>query len=441
MGPLAIPSRFLVVSAVIVSDQRWVSCAFQQTPSLDVSKALSGRILPPLTSELRVASSESDKDAAIVNSKNHFQERYSSKHSMELLQDALYLNSTSAASALLSTVTEMRKNGEPTEAQDSFLNNLLACGPDAPLPFWARPRTLAKFSRRSRMASLRRTLDRATPPAASSDDTKETADSVLQRRRRALLSLLRSLAAQEDQVDASSSSSSRKRTPAIVILEKKSLSATSDAVTDMKRRLPEGLETPDYEIIASGAKNIEFRRYKPYSVCVVSMKEPRPDDSARTDAKLTVPELGGASAFGALAGYLFGKNDKAAAMKMTTPVFSTPSRVGINSEQEERMMEFVLPSEYWGEEYLTQAPMPLEGSGVSLQRKESEDRAVLMFGGFASKKEVQKRKEELLSSVFFSSQDPRWKPIAGTESLAQYNDPFTLPWRRLNEVSVKVEQC
>lgn len=361
----------------------------------------------------------------------------------DVLQDAVDRNSTAAASALLSKITLMRqKGGNTIEYQEEFLNNLLALGPDARLPIWTKLRPLARFSRRARMRILRRTLDRITPPAADGDKENNTVKSQLQRRRRALVSLLRSLSSEEE------TGPSEKGRPAILALEKKAAEASKESATDLTSRRPEGLETPNYDVIESGkeagnrmAKNVEIRRYMPYSVCAVSMSKPRPSDSAKTDQKLGAPELKGASSFGALAGYLFGKNDQSTAMKMTTPVFTTsvePAAVAIDesSEEDDRQMEFVLPSNYWGTDNLSKAPLPLEGSGVELQERDGEERAVLMFGGYASKKEVEKRKKELMSAL--SKRDSKWNPIENTESLAQYNDPFTVPWRRLNEVSIKV---
>jgi hypothetical protein len=163
------------------------------------------------------------------------------------------------------------------------------------------------------------------------------------------------------------------------------------------------------------------------------MNKARPEDSSKTDAKLQMPEMSGASSFGALAGYLFGKNDKSTAMKMTTPVFTAPG-----NEADEKQMQFVLPSKYWDSGSLTTAPQPLAESGVTLQQKESENRAVLMFGGYASKKEVEKRIKDLGAAMF---KDSEWEVIEeDSATVAQYNDPFTVPWRRVNEVSVKVLQ-
>jgi hypothetical protein len=174
---------------------------------------------------------------------------------------------------------------------------------------------------------------------------------------------------------------------------------------------------------------IEIRRYEPFAVCSVSMNKPVPEKATNTDVKLLNPQIPGASSFGALAGYLFGKNQEKRAMKMTTPVFSSGTG-------ESQLMSFVLPSEYWQESNFNMAPLPLEGSGVMLERNEGSDRAVIMFGGFASKRQVKIKTQQLLNAL---KVEKDWKvDPKDTASLAQYNDPFTPPWKRLNEVSIKV---
>jgi len=349
-----------------------------------------------------------------------------------LLMDAINTNTT-AASSLLTSVNEMRENGKSREQINQYLENLLSTGPDvASLPFWTRSKRIARFSRRARMASLRRTLDISTPPPSESEEenNKSNNNNALQRRCRALLSLLQSISSDDELKDENKI----RRIPSIVSLEKRALQSLKDDATNLRNLLPEGLETPDYDVVVSrdsSQKKIEIRRYKPYSVCAVTMNKPRPSDAeSRTDAKIQMKEMSGASSFGALAGYLFGKNDQSTPMKMTTPVLTTPN------SKDEKQMEFVLPSEYWNSDSLMAAPQPLSGSGVTLQQKESEERAVLLFGGYATKKEVEKRKQELTAAL---TKDCDWKAEGEEEAtLAQYNDPFTVPWRRLNEVSVKV---
>jgi len=370
----------------------------------------------------------SSSSSEICSSKNALEEVKEEELQMDdnessnkLLMEAIQFNTT-AASILLNTINQMREDGKSREEINVYLESLLLSGPDndSSRTFWTRSKRMARFSKRARMASLRRTLDITTPPPSSESSEENSDADRSQRRCRAFLTVLRSLA--DDEFKNSEST-----VPLIVSLEKKALLSLKDD-TNLRKRLPEGLETPDYDLITKKGNNVEFRHYKPYSVCAVTMNKPRPIGSEKTDAKIVNKEMSGASSFGALAGYLFGKNEQKSPMKMTTPVFTSPL------VDEEKQMEFVLPSEYWNEN--ENAPQPLSGSGVTLQKRESEDRAVLLFGGYASKKEVDKRKKELVTVV---TKDSDWTSDDDTMiTLAQYNDPFTVPWRRLNEVSVKV---
>lgn len=102
-------------------------------------------------------------------------------------------------------------------------------------------------------------------------------------------------------------------------------------------------------------------------------------------------------------------------------------------------MSFVLPSDYWSTEGLSLAPQPLAGSDVTLNRDAGGTRAVVMFGGYASQEEVARRTEQLQVALL-QTPDLEWEAISTDEpvALAQYNDPFTPPWKRLNEVSIPV---
>ena len=372
-----------------------------------------------------------------------------------LLQDALSSStSKAAASELLEKISLLRK--ETTEASDSafldLMTSLLDNGPDSQrLPFWTNIRFLGRFSKRARWASLRRTLNLTTPPRSSEiDENEQPIEERRRRRMRALVSILRSLSTDNEK----DGSYSGKQLPPIVVLEKKArvelqrnkcIDKRDRNGEDLTSRRPEGLETPNYSVVEKKSGTFEIRRYEDFAVCSVPMTKERPSDSSRTDAKISEPTLRGASAFEALAGYLFGKNEQNLSMKMTTPVLTNTrflageSSSGNSDGKKEKLMSFVLPSEYWKDEsVLATAPQPLEGSGVSLERFEGADRAVVMFGGYASEKVIEQQTKLLLQELEQSSS--LWKvPEGETVSVAQYNDPFTPPWKRLNEVSVAVE--
>ena len=71
-------------------------------------------------------------------------------------------------------------------------------------------------------------------------------------------------------------------------------------------------------------------------------------------------------------------------------------------------------------------------------------REILAFvtGGFASKADVEEKKLKLLESLRSDGEYKIEEKDGGSSSssatLAQYNDPFTPPWKRRNEVSVPV---
>ena len=358
-----------------------------------------------------------------------------------LLEQAIQSFQSNEAQQLLDTLASLRSKGDEAQVVALLDNLLLANGRASTettpgqhtnkLPFWTRWRFLARFSNRARLASLRRTLDLTTPPRNAEDDADDTVEDQQRRRRRALVSLLRTLANSNEEEQATAAS---KSVPAIVTIEKKAKREKANKpLDDMRSRLPEGLETPKYTVVAERPSGYEIRRYEAFSVCSVAMNDNKndPNTALQTDASISNPKSGGTTAFGSLAGYLFGKNQDSTAMKMTTPVLNSGG-----GESDSKTMSFVLPSEFWKDDGLAVAPKPLEGSGVTLQRMDAEERAVIMFGGYASKKEVAAKKQQLLEKL---RKDKEWEVASESIVLAQYNDPFTPPWKRLNEVSVAVK--
>jgi len=176
------------------------------------------------------------------------------------------------------------------------------------------------------------------------------------------------------------------------------------------------LETPEYEVLLRDLQgSFEVRKYAPYSVVQTAGNS----DSGSS----------GNQSFFTLAGYIFGKsNQEKERMAMTTPV---------QIERRTGTMSFIMPSKYWGEEALQSAPKPTEDAGVQLKSRPGELVAVSTFGGYARAKAVKERTEALLCSVG-EREDIRVVDPTATR-LMQYNDPFTVPWKRRNEVSVAVE--
>ena len=115
-------------------------------------------------------------------------------------------------------------------------------------------------------------------------------------------------------------------------------------------------------------------------------------------------------------------------MAMTTPVISKSS---------EKKMSFVMPSAYWND--ISNAPAPVNDV-VKLEDKYLKDDyfAAIWFGGYSNKDAVDKKTKELMKIL---EEDKNWKvkDTSNPESfLLQYNDPFQPPWKRRNEILIKV---
>jgi SOUL heme-binding protein len=446
------------------------------------------------TTSLIAAGNGADADTAAPPSPNNSTSPLSHESlqkRLKLLDDALREFNSTSAGELLQELADLRSSSASTgggaststNLVDDVLDQLLARGPDqtrvssSSSPSGLRSIALAlyniavrrpvarllppRFSRRARMASLRRALDYSTPPPNEDAESESKDNDIVQqqqedssgdaqrRRRRALVTLLRTLARPVDSENDDGQDDSYRGGVAIRYLERKAVRESKpagkrQADVDLTLRRPKGLETPQYKVVSvlshKGTK-VEIRSYEPYSVCTVSMVQPRPINASATDAPVNDPTTGGARAFGALAGYLFGKNRQQRAMAMTTPVISQPPRTIMQQQasgkmEDGKVMSFVLPSPYWTREGLASAPEPLEGSGVTLEYVEGGCRAVLMYGGYASQVETSKRKSMLRSALTRSEE---WEAVPDEPiALAQYNDPFTPPWKRVNEVSVAV---
>lgn len=404
--------------------QRHCHVALQQTTTKSVYESADPSKLIVLTDYLRnprpVVVAKEDAPTGTLKEVDIANER--------LLLEQAIASSKNAGSAkkIVETLATMRNSDTDQQVIAGYLDSLLQTGPDQKLPFWSKWRFLSRYSRRARWATLRRTLNLTTPPPNVEDDAEDTAEDQQRRRRRALVSLLQTLANPSEDDDDQETTTS---VPVIVSIEQKAKrDRNAKPTADMRNRLPADLETPQYQVVAE-RREYEIRRYDPFAVCSVSMSKARPADSYKTDATISNPKMGGTKAFGALAGYLFGKNEESTAMKMTTPVINR------GQADADRTMSFVLPSEFWKDGGLDVAPKPLQDSGVMLERVEGQERAVVMFGGYASKKEADAKKQLLLEKL---KSDTDWMAVEESADLMQYNDPFTAPWKRLNEVSVAV---
>lgn len=188
-----------------------------------------------------------------------------------------------------------------------------------------------------------------------------------------------------------------------------------------------GTEQPKYDVVERIGEGVEVRQY-----------------GERIAAQVTVRRGGRSSnenaAFGALAGYIFGKNKAQSDIAMTTPVqtavpgqsekIAMTSPVATSTNDGSMTMRFFLPAAYT----VDSAPEPLNPN-VSVVTVEPETIASLRFTGLRSSANVATHTADLLEYL----RDTQWAPV-GAPSAFFYDPPWTVPTLRRNEIVVRVEK-
>ena len=129
--------------------------------------------------------------------------------------------------------------------------------------------------------------------------------------------------------------------------------------------------------------------------------------------------------FRRVAGYIFGDNTVQSGgskkIAMTAPVTVEPREGGWR-------LHFVMPST----EQLESLPRP-NNSEVNLRRIGEHDVVAIQFSGWTTESAIAEATERLKSWA-----QTKQLQIVGPPQVARYNDPFTLPWRRRNEILIEV---
>lgn len=169
------------------------------------------------------------------------------------------------------------------------------------------------------------------------------------------------------------------------------------------------IEEAAYDRIEARA-GYEVRRYAPRVVAETAM--PRYDRDSSS------------AGFRAVAGYIFGGNDRAEKIAMTTPVIMAPA-AGLDADAAatgptsgRSGMSFVLPGAYPSVEAL---PKP-RNAGVVLRAEPERLVAALRFGWYATPGRVAAFSRQLTQSL---ARDGRL--TIGRPYLASYNPPFSSP--------------
>lgn len=236
--------------------------------------------------------------------------------------------------------------------------------------------------------------------------------------------------------------------------DKKKLELQEEAKNAL-RKTPKGLETPKYKLVRSldgpmklgRPEKIEIREYEPYTIARTPMKIGTADDDETADV---FGSAAGGGGFGSLAAYLFGENEEKEVMSMTMPVeiskrtkSLTSATLEDNTGSATADMTFVLPRNVE-----IAPPKPLAGADVTIDRVPSRLVAIKPFAGIVTDEEVERQRDALLTALKGILEDPEAADALGTVrvvdpsavSVLQYNAPYTIPWRRRNEIAIVVER-
>ncbi|MEL7026654.1 MAG: heme-binding protein [Pseudomonadota bacterium] len=181
-----------------------------------------------------------------------------------------------------------------------------------------------------------------------------------------------------------------------------------------------GYETPTWKVIDTDGV-FQLREYAPFLAAEVTIK-----GSADTALR---------QGFQTLAKYIFGANDGKSKVAMTSPVTRMPAKIAMTSPVTRQRsgdawtVRFMMPSEYTSDTL----PKP-QNDAIRIVTVDPGRRAVVRFAGLASETRIARAEAALRSWI-----DTKGMTATGTADAAWFDDPFTLPWKRRNEVSLAVE--
>lgn len=169
-------------------------------------------------------------------------------------------------------------------------------------------------------------------------------------------------------------------------------------------------ESPVYTVEQELA-GAEIRLYAPQIVAIVSVDGDRRGALNR--------------GFRVLANYIFGGNEAGASIAMTSPVTqAAPDAAG-----EPWTVTFMVPRA-WSMETL---PRP-RNAAVRFEESPARRMLALTFSGRTTAQALDRRTRELREIA-----DRNGLSLAGPPEYLYYDDPFTLPWQRRNEVAFPLD--
>ena len=168
------------------------------------------------------------------------------------------------------------------------------------------------------------------------------------------------------------------------------------------------VEEPKYQVLLQDG-SFEHRLYASFVVAETTIKGDF-DAASRTG-------------FRRIAGYIFGdsqpQDGAVRKISMTAPVTVAPQQDGWR-------LHFVMPSA----ESLGSLPRPNDPT-VELREVPEHQVASVRFSGWTSQSTITEQTGRLQAWI-----DAMQLKASGPPQVARYNDPFTLPWRRRNEILI-----
>lgn len=195
------------------------------------------------------------------------------------------------------------------------------------------------------------------------------------------------------------------------LLSAQGVAEVADTSRNALRSTPAGLEEPSFEVVHVG-RGYEVRQYGRCSVARQRLPPAAPGE-------ISTPEP-----FNTLVNFLLGDRENATEANMT---MAMPVELQYNdNDPDEQVMSFYLPPN----------STMLTDPGMAVLEAPARLVAVRRFPGIATAGEVSREYQKLLNTL---AVDGAYEPAQdGPYSVLQYNPPYTVPWRRRNEVVVTV---
>jgi SOUL heme-binding protein len=197
---------------------------------------------------------------------------------------------------------------------------------------------------------------------------------------------------------------------------------TTACSAEEKQGYYKGYELPPYTV-RERSDNIELRDYQPQLVAEVTVEGDR-DDAV-------------GAGFRILASYIFGDNVAKKEVTMTAPVTQNPAgeKIAMTTpvaqwpEGEQWVVQFGMPKEYT----LDTLPKATD-ERIRFRNTNVKTVAAIQFSGRWTDGRFAENKAALEQFITARALKPLAPP-----SFAYYDDPFTLPWNRRNEILIEVQ--